>query len=53
MDTILYHGMEGGVTNRALRNQQHTPKGGHIETIMGGGVILGCHTVTVTRKHSV
>ena len=40
MDTILYHGMEGGVTNRALHNQWHTPEGGHIKTIMGGDVTL-------------
>ena len=38
MDAILYHGMEGGVTNSTLHNQQHTPEGGHMEKIMGGGL---------------
>ena len=48
MDTILYHGMEGGVANRALHNQRHIPEGGHMEKIMGG-VILGCHTPPILK----
>ena len=43
MNTILYHGMEGGVTNRALHNQRHTPEGGRIEKIMGGGYFRMSH----------
>ena len=41
--------MEGGVTNRALHNQRYTPEGGHMEKIMGGGLILGYHTPTILK----
>ena len=48
MDTIFYHGMEGGIINGALHNQWHTPEGGCMEKIMGG-VILGCHTPPILK----
>ena len=52
MDTILYHGMEGGVTNRALRSTKGThQKVGAWKKLWGGGYFRMSQFIHLNIRH--